>query len=97
MSLLYPEGVDHITDLPWTVHEAIRVGQIYLSFLENLPDDERPPREIWDDPEKLAAHKVEMDRKREEKYGGGRGDAAYDKPIDGPVERNAAARDLVVG
>lgn len=91
---LLPPGVDGLLDCPYTVFEAIRLGQIYLSF-DELPEDERPPKRIWLDADQITEWFSDVKRRREEKYsGGGRG--GWDKSIVDPVQ-NEAAKGLIVG
>lgn len=87
---LLPDGIADVRDCPHTLFAAIRVALMVISF-DELDDDERPPRRIWLDNDRLAAWFKEMRRKRHEKYGGkGPG------PIEDPVN-NGAARSLLVG
>lgn len=65
--------------------DAIRHALGWLSF-DELPRDERPPRNIWTDPKRLSEHFKAVERRREEKYGGSQ-DGVSDK-IDGPVVQN---------
>lgn len=86
---LIPDGIDGLLDLPHPIFEAVRIGHIFLSF-EELEPDERPPKSIWMDGEKLSAWFDRVKRLREEKYGG------RDTHISDPVE-NEAAKALIVG
>jgi hypothetical protein len=43
-SAFWPSG---IRDAPWTVVVAINHAIMVISWHENLPRDEQPPREIW--------------------------------------------------
>jgi hypothetical protein len=85
VSRLFPDGIEHLADLPHTFHDALVFALQILSW-EELPKDERPPRNIWLDPKALNAHFKRVDRMRKEKYGGG----SDDDDIDGPVSHNAA-------
>lgn len=67
MSLLLPDGIDHLGECPHTLHEAILTALRILQY-EEFPKDERPPRNIWMDSEKLAEWWKEVDAKREAKY-----------------------------
>ena len=67
MSLLLPDGIDHLGDCPFTLHEAILTGLRILGY-EEFPKDERPPRNIWFDSDKLNAWWEEVERKREERF-----------------------------
>lgn len=90
MSRLFPPGITHLADLPATLHEAISKGLAFVSF-DELPSDEKPPRKIWLDPERLDEWFVEVEKRRKEKYG-----VDGNKDIEDPVD-NAAARGLIVG
>lgn len=74
-------------DCPHTIFEAIRNAMLVLSF-DELPEDERPPKRIWLDGERLRDWFKTVERRRKEKYSG--------KHIDDPVD-NDAARSLIVG
>ena len=67
MSLLLPDGIDHLGECPHTLHEAILTALRILQY-EEFPKDERPPRNIWMDSERLADWWEEVDRKRAAKY-----------------------------
>lgn len=95
VSILFPEGVDRLDDLPYTIHDAITTALLYLGW-EELPQDEQPKKRIWDQPEKLKEHFEWVKRKREAEYGGGK-DAIKDKPIEGETEDNDAASLLING
>lgn len=86
---LFPEGVSQLSDAPYTLHQAITLGLQFLGFLE-MQKDERPPRGIWLDVDRLEEHFRAVERRREEKYGG------KDDEIENPV-RNEAAAGLIVG
>lgn len=91
VSELYPPGITHLVELPDVLFDAIRKALQFISFQENLDEDEMPPRSIWLDGEALEAHFAWVKEVRKEKYdikGGG--------AIEDPVE-NAAAKDLLVG
>lgn len=92
MSVLFPEGVHSLTELPHTTFAAIRNALIFLKFQE-MEEDEAPPREIWLDDKRLKAHMEMVKRMRRAKYGGDEGDIR-DVPIEGPVERNAIMDEL---
>lgn len=87
VSDLFPEGVDDLLDLPHTLFGAIRTALLYLSF-DELPRDERPPKRIWADGERLEAWFKEVERERERK--------AQGKDIEDPVDNQAAAG-LIIG
>jgi hypothetical protein len=86
---LLPDGCDDLRDCPHVVFDAIRTALVILSF-DELTEDERPPKRLWTDGERLKAWFDEVKRRRDEKYGGkGPG------PIEDPVQ-NEAARGLLV-
>lgn len=68
MSLLLPEGIDHVADTPHTLHDAISMGLRWLKF-EELPREEVPPKRIWLDNDKMRDWWAKVERAREEKYG----------------------------
>lgn len=88
MSLLLPEGIDRLDDLPYTLWNAIRVALGFLNF-DELPKDERPPRDIWLDGDEMRKHWTAVERRREEKYGTSSEDGG------GTTKRNRAADDLI--
>ncbi len=69
MSLLLPEGIDHLVDAPHTLHDALSTGLRILTWHENLEREEVPPRRMWLNGEQLNEWFEEVDRKRKEKYG----------------------------
>jgi hypothetical protein len=87
---LFPDGVHRLTDLPYTLHDAILAALNFISF-DELLDDERPPRKIWGDGEKLNLWFEDVKRRRNEKYG--QAESGKD-PIKDPV-RNGAV-DLLI-
>jgi hypothetical protein len=88
---LLPDGVDDLRDCPHTVFYAIRAALIFLSF-DELSEDERPPKHLWDDNEQLHKWFDEVKKRRDEKYGG----KSTPGPIEDPVQ-NPAAKSLLVG
>lgn len=95
MTLLMPTGITALTDLPYSVWEALRLALVFNSWVE-LPKDEQPPKSIWFDGKELKAWWKAVERRREAKFSG-KGDSGdiRDVPIDGPTERNAALDDLI--
>lgn len=94
MSILFPEGVERLDALPYTVHDAITTALLYLGW-EELPDDEQPPKRIYGNAEALKKHFEWVKRKRKAEYGDK--DSIKDKPIEGDVEENDAASLLING
>lgn len=72
ISSLFPPGITGVVDLPYTLHEAIRMALTFLSF-EQLPSDEQPPKKIWLDGDRMEAHWSAVTQAREDKAKG-RGD-----------------------
>ena len=89
---LLPDGFTDLRDMPHVFFEALRSALVVLSF-DELLEDERPPRRIWNDGDQLGEWFKDVKRRREEKYGGGKQGPG---PIEDPVE-NEAARSLIVG
>lgn len=87
---LLPTGVAGLNDCPYTIFDAIRLGDMFLGW-DELPKDERPPKRIWLDGEKLEEWFVMVNKRREEKYSG-----KGDRHIEDPVQ-NEAAKGLIVG
>lgn len=86
---LLPDGIADLRDAPHHIFDAIARGNSILRFFE-LPDDERPPRRIWLDDERLEEWFAEVNRKRSARAEG------RDKEIEDPVD-NDAAKGLIVG
>jgi hypothetical protein len=91
MSLLLPDGVDSLYDIPYTIQEAITLALFFLSFSE-LPSEEQPPREIWLDADEMNKWWKAVKRKRRREAGL---DDDIDQDIVGPVEHNDAVKDLM--
>jgi hypothetical protein len=88
---LLPDGVTDVRDCPHVLFHAIRVALMVIGF-DELDRDERPPRRIWLDNDRLSAWFKDIDRKRRQKYGLDKGPGAIDDPV-----ANDAARSLIVG
>jgi hypothetical protein len=92
VSALLPDGVANLADCPHTLYEAIITGLRILGY-EEFPLDERPPKEIWVDGEKLVQWWEQTNRKRREKYGLPETDE--DGEQDGGYEENALVKELI--
>lgn len=90
VSAILPEGCTGLFDAPFTFVESVRVGLAYLKFQE-LPEDEAPPRNIWDRPDMLDEHFAAVRAKQRRKFGG-----KDDDEIEDPRD-NGAASMLLVG
>lgn len=88
---LLPDGIDDLRDCPHVLFTAIKSALVVLSF-DELAEDERPPKRIWNDGEKLTDWFAEVKRRRKTEFGADKGPG----PIEDPVE-NEAARGLLVG
>lgn len=69
---------------------AINAGLTVLSWFENLPKDEQPPRHIWWSEDLLEQWFEDVRDKRESKYGGSRR-TSYDTADDAPMMENELA------
>lgn len=70
--MMLPAGCTSIEDMPCDL--AIALDQAYriLHWQENLTEDEMPPKWMWHLEWELELWFEEVERLREEKYGGGR-------------------------
>lgn len=89
LSLLFPDTITTIRDLPYNIFDAIRLALVWLSF-EELESAEKPPKEIWLDGKAMSKWWKAVKKRREDKYSGRPND-----DIDGPVERNSLVDDLL--
>jgi hypothetical protein len=67
--------------------EAVGIALQVLSWYENLPEDEQPPRHIWWSDKLVGEWFDEVNRKRSEKYGGEK-KSSYDTADDVPMMSN---------
>lgn len=89
MSQLLPEGMQ-LRDAPYRLQHAIKTGLMFIGFDELMPED-RPPRAIWLNVEKLTEHFDNVKRRQKDTATGGRVD-----DIEDPVQNNALDM-LIVG
>lgn len=92
MSLLLPDGVGDLYDLPYNIWNSVRHALGFLGF-DELDKDERPPRSIWLDGREMRKHWRQVEATRKVKFGG-KADRYADEGIEGDVEENAAMKDL---
>ena len=71
MTTLYPPGVTSVCDVPFDLQYAIEHAQRILSWQENIPSEDHPPRWMWDFEDELESHFELVKQRRDEKYGGG--------------------------
>jgi hypothetical protein len=89
ISSLFPAGVTNVADLPFTLYEAIRAALYFLSF-EEVPDPEdRPPKYLWLDEERLAQWWKEVRERREAKFKG--------EPAINDMPQNQALKEIFPG
>lgn len=89
VSQVLPEGVT-LADCPYHIHDAISKALLFLSFSEELAEDERPPKRIWLDGEALSEWFEGVKRMRKEKYGEGGSSEIENAKV------NDATRSLIV-
>lgn len=85
---LLPDGIRHLWDAPWKLHDAIYHALVIIGWQENLPDDEMPPENIWLDNSALRDWFKSVKAQRDL-------DADPKRQIEDPVQ-NDAARSLIV-
>lgn len=90
VSALLPEGCDSLIDAPHPLVHLISSALTFLSWYENRPKKECPPRRIWLDGKALDQwwKDIEKDRERES-------DPDGPGEVQNPVKNEAAALLLV--
>lgn len=90
MSQLLPDGIRHLGDAPYTLHRAITQALRILDY-EEFPIEERPPRRIWMDNDRLTDWWRDVERQRKEKWNSPTSSSeTLDDDEDGPtVQHNA--------
>lgn len=88
ISSLFPEGVTRLADLPFTIFNLIANSLFFVSF-DEMPKEDRPPKSIWLDSDRMEQHWAALDAKRRDKEQG-RADTSK-------MPRNALIDQLVVG
>lgn len=88
ISSLFPPGITRLTDLPFTIHNAISAALNFLGFSE-LEEKEQPPKRIWLDGEKMKTWWAEVKRVRKAEAEG-HGD-------QGEMTKNALKDKLLIG
>lgn len=64
---ILPDGIKSLIDAPWSIVAAIQYAMMIISW-HSLPSEEQPPREIWQNDEKIIKWFEAIKRHRE---GGG--------------------------
>jgi hypothetical protein len=91
LSILYPEGIQRLHDLPYTVFDAIKLALVWLGY-EELESVDRPPREIWLDNDEMAKWWKAVKRRHRARWGD---KSDVDEEIEGPTQRNALTDELL--
>lgn len=65
ISSLFPPGVTRLCDLPHTLHRAIRMALYFLSFDNIIEKEDKPPKRIWLDGEKMEEWWRQVEARRE--------------------------------
>lgn len=84
-SAIFPDGV---VQAPYTLVMAVNTALTVLSWFENLPEEEQPPRHIWYDDEQIADwfRDVRASRKQNVKRR-----SSYNDAEDAPMSDNELA------
>lgn len=78
--------------MPYDLYLAVSAALSVLSWFENLPKDEQPPRHIWWSEDLLEDWFAEVSDNRKAKYGqGGRKRTSYEAADDVPMMENEVA------
>lgn len=91
MSQILPDGLTLFT-APHSFVGAIRSAMVFLSWQENLPREEIPPRKIWLDGEALEAWFERVEKLREDKT---KGTNKPEEGWDGEMVDNAALKQMI--
>lgn len=81
-------------DAPWTVVVAVNHALTVISWFENLPTEEQPPRHIWYSADKVDSWFRDVEKKRAEKHGNPGKRSSYDEADDQPMTRNELAESV---
>ncbi len=73
---------------------AVNHALTVISWHENLPMEEQPPREIWHSPELVEDWFRDVEEKRKSKYDGGGRKSSYSDADDAPMASNELAESL---
>lgn len=80
ISSIFPPGIQRLTDLPFTHHNAILAALGFLSF-DELRKEERPPKSIWLDSEKMELHWEQVKNNREARANGEKDSTMTQNPL----------------
>jgi len=71
---------------------ALNHALTVISWFENLPQDEQPPRAIWHSAERVDSWFRDVEKKRSEKYGSsGKRRSSYEEADNVPMSSNELA------
>lgn len=74
---------------------AVNHALTVISWHENLPKDEQPPRHIWHSVDLVDKWFRDVEEKRDAKYGNsGKKRTSYDEAEDVPMSRNELAESV---
>jgi hypothetical protein len=93
VSELLPAGLS-LLDAPFPIVGAIRMATVFISWRENLPSKEQPPKSIWLDGNKLESWFKDVEAKREAEMKG-KGDKDHPE-WDGEMKSNDAIKFMLV-
>lgn len=82
-----------INDCPWDLVVAVNQALMVISWFENLPKDEQPPRHIWWSDKLLDEWFRDVQDRREERYGSKKR-TSYEEATDVPMVENEFAASL---
>lgn len=68
ISSLFPPGITHLWQLPYTIHVAIKSALYFLSFENLMHQEDRPPKHIWLDGEKMEQWWKAVTARREQPH-----------------------------
>lgn len=88
MSQLLPEGIDHLGECPHTLHGAI-LGALRILQYEEFPIEERPPRRIWLDADRLKVWWEDVEAERKARYDSTSSSEDIEDDGDYPGSQNA--------
>jgi hypothetical protein len=77
-----------VEEIPWPIVVAVNQALTVISWHENLPRDEQPPRHIWHSPELVELWFKDVEEARNSKYGGGKKKSSYEEADNVPMTSN---------
>lgn len=90
-SAFFPDGV---IEAPYDIVLALNVALVVLSWFENLPRNEQPPRHIWWSDELIDEWFKSVREERESRSGSKKRRSSYDEAQDVPMSENELAAQL---